>query len=405
MRTRQEYLEREAAFLAPYACRAAESHGRVYPESEHPLRSPFERDRDRVIHSSAFRRLEYKTQVFVNHEGDYYRTRLTHTLEAAQIARSAARFLRLNEDLVEALALAHDLGHPPFGHAGETALQELMADHGGFEHNIQGLRVVDTLESRYPEFPGLNLTWEVREGILKHSRDWDPGRPEFAEFSASRCPSLEAQLVDLCDQIAYTAHDIDDGLTAGMIALAELQELSIWKLLAPGSWLLVRDDGASPTTGCRLSPPGARSQEPGAEQAKYQLVRSLINVLIDDLVTEVERRVAAGNIDSPDAVRSVPNPIADFSPQMRECTEELREFLLLRVYRHHRVYRMWIKARRVVEEIFHSYLQAPAQLPPHAFHRIAEAGEHRTICDYLAGLTDREALNEHARLYDPRFPA
>jgi dGTPase len=413
MRTRQEYLEREALLLAPYACRAAESRGRVHSEPEHPLRSPFERDRDRVIHCSAFRRLEYKTQVFVNHEGDDYRTRLTHTLEAAQIARSVARFLRLNEDLVEALALAHDLGHPPFGHAGETALQELMAAHGGFEHNLQGLRVVDRLESRYREFPGLNLSWEVREGILKHSRDWDPEQPEFAGFGPARWPSLEAQVVDICDQIAYTAHDIDDGLAAGMIALDELSELSIWEVRGARCSVLGRDgdalwvdpNGLAPDAPSTEHRAPSTASEASPEQARYGFVRALINAFIADLVVAVEERLSAGSIKSPEAVRAAGDRIADFSPEMQACTDELREFLWARVYRHHRVYRMWIKARRVVNEIFRSYMEAPAQLPPPALRRIAEDGEARAICDYLAGLTDREALNEHSRLYNPRFPA
>jgi dGTPase len=381
MRTREEYLAREAAQLAPYACKAAESRGRVYPEPEHPLRSPFERDRDRIIHSSAFRKLEYKTQVFVNHEGDYYRTRLTHTLETSQVARSVARFLRLNEDLAEALALAHDVGHPPFGHAGETALRELMAEHGGFEHNLQGLRVVDRLESRYAQFPGLNLSWEVREGIVKHSRDWDPAGPAFAEFAVARWPSLEAQVVDACDEIAYNAHDVDDGLTAGMISLGQLRELSIWNQVASSGFVL--EDGLPP------------------DQAKYQAVRFLINGLVQDLVAAVVERVARWGIDTQDAVRAAPDRVAALSPMMQTSNHELREFLYAHVYRHHRVYRMWTKARRVVAEIFRSYLEAPAQLPPHAFHRIPDDGEPRVICDYLAGLTDREALDEHARLFDP----
>lgn len=382
MRSREEYLTREVALLAPYACRAAESRGRVYPEPEHPLRSPFERDRDRIVHSSAFRKLEYKTQVFVNHEGDYYRTRLTHTLEAAQIARSVARFLRLNEDLVEALALVHDVGHPPFGHAGEAALRELMADHGGFEHNLHGLRVVDQLESRYPDFPGLNLSWEVREGIVKHSRDWDPAGPGFGDFTAAPWPSLEAQVVDACDQIAYHAHDIDDGLTAGMISLEPLLALSIWEVV-----------GERPSLS--LSP----------EQAKYQAVRLLINAFVADLVATVEERVAAWGIDSPDAARAAPDRTVTFSPRMQAANDELSRFLFTRVYRHYRVYRMSVKARRVVCDIFRSYIEAPVQLPPPVQIRAAQVGEPRAICDYLASLTDREALLEHARLFDPATSA
>ncbi|HEU4752401.1 MAG TPA: dNTP triphosphohydrolase, partial [Armatimonadota bacterium] len=286
MRSLDEYLRREAELLAPYAVRASETRGRVHAEAEHPLRSPFERDRDRIIHSSAFRKLEYKTQVFVNHEGDYYRTRLTHTLEAAQITRTLARFLHLNEDLAESIALVHDVGHPPFGHAGEAALQELMRDHGGFEHNRQGLRVVDCLELRYPDFPGLNLTWEVREGIAKHSKSFDPHAPvpDFQEFAGSPWPSLEAQLADACDEVAYNSHDIDDGLTAGLITLEQLQQVPLWERLT-------RDQ---PFAG--LTP----------EQCKYLGVRALINEQVQDIARTVEERVAEWGLDSPDAVRSAP---------------------------------------------------------------------------------------------------
>jgi dGTPase len=378
MRTREEYLERERRLLAPCAVKAAETRGRRHPEPEHPLRSPFERDRDRVIHSRAFRKLEYKTQVFVNHEGDYYRTRLTHTLEAAQITRSLARFLHLNEDLAEAVALVHDVGHPPFGHAGEQALEALMQDRGGFEHNRQGLRIVDCLESRYPEFPGLNLTWEVREGIAKHSRRFDPDdpAPEFAEFAGSPRPSLEAQLADACDQVAYNAHDVDDGLTAGLITLAELEQVPLWKRLFQGE------------TRPGLTP----------EQAKYLGVRALINAQAHDIARTVEARVAEWGLDSPEAVRNAPGCAAALSPEMEELNAGLRQFLQENVYRNFRVYRMSIKARRVLEALFRSYEEFPAQLPAGV-----RRGDdlHRALCDYLAGLTDREALDEHRRLFDP----
>lgn len=381
MRTREEYLQAERARLAPCAVRASESRGRAFPEAEHPLRSPFERDRDRIIHSSAFRKLEYKTQVFVNHEGDYYRTRLTHTLEASQITRSLARFLHLNEDLAEAIALVHDVGHPPFGHAGEHALQELMQGHGGFEHNRQALRVVDRLESRYPEFPGLNLTWEVREGIVKHSKRFDPEHPapEFVPFADSRWPSLEAQLADASDQIAYNAHDLDDGLTAGLITLEQLEELDLWRRVWSGSGYT------------NLTP----------EQAKYLGVRSLINEQVQDVAAMVEQRVGEWSLDNPEAVRKAPDCTATLSAEMAEMNEALRRFLMENVYRNYRVYRMAIKARRVIEALFNSYLEHPRQLPPHA---VREPGDlPRSICDYLGGLTDREALDEHRRLFDPNI--
>jgi dGTPase len=379
MRTREEYLQRERSLLAPCASLAAETRGRRHEEPEHPLRSPFERDRDRIIHSSAFRKLEYKTQVFVNHEGDYYRTRLTHTLEAAQITRSLARFLYLNEDLSEAISLVHDVGHPPFGHAGEEALQSVMADHGGFEHNRQGLRVFDELESRYPEFPGLNLTWEVREGIAKHSKSFDPAHPspDFAEFSEAPWPSLEAQLADVCDQIAYNAHDVDDGLTAGLIDLEQLRDLEVWRRLT-------------------------ESDQPGGltpAQAKYRGVRLLINAQIQDVAATVTARIAEWSLDNADAVRHAPDRTAALSEEMQAWNDELRRFLFANVYRNYRVSRMSAKARRVIESLFATYREDPDQLPPNVLRGNTDV--FRDLCDYLAGMTDREALEEHRRLFDP----
>lgn len=279
----------------------------------------------------------------------------------------------------------HDVGHPPFGHAGEVALRELMAEHGGFEHNLQGLRVVDTLELRYPGYSGLNLSWEVREGIAKHSKEWDPDRPTaaFAEFSQGRWPSLEAQVVDVADEIAYNAHDIDDGLTAGMIQLEALQSLRIWSEITrsrPAAWR-------------RLT----------LEQAKYQGVRGLINAQVEDLLETVEQRVQAWNIQTPADVRDTGPRLATLSPTMEALNRELREFLMAHVYRNYRVRRMWNKAKRVVEEIFHSYLAAPEQLPPHAYQRLQHETAPRVVCDYIAGMTDREALDEHSRLFDPRL--
>ena len=382
MRSREEYLDRERALLAPYASLAAEARGRAHPETEHSLRSPFERDRDRIIHSSAFRKLEYKTQVFVNHEGDYYRTRLTHTLEATQITRSLARFLRLNEDLAEAIALVHDVGHPPFGHAGEEALESLMRDHGGFEHNRQTLRVMDRLESPYADFLGLNLTWEVREGIAKHGSSFDRAAPEFAPFAETPWPSLEAQIADACDQIAYNAHDVDDGLTAGLITLEELSEVALWRQLSELE------------SGISLTP----------DQRKHQVVRALINEQAQALAREVEARVERWSLDSPDAVRRAPALAAVFPPEMESLNAELRQFLRERVYANYRVCRMAIKARRVLESVFRSYEEFSSQLPPAVAERVAagqgDAGFHRVLCDYLAGLTDREALEEHRRLFD-----
>lgn len=394
LRRREAYLERERELLTPYASRAADSRGRVYPEAEHDLRSPYERDRDRIIHSTAFRKLEYKTQVFVNHEGDYYRTRLTHTLEAAQIARSAARFLHANEDLTEAIALVHDVGHPPFGHAGEEALRECMTPYGGFEHNLHSLQVVDRLENHYPDFPGLNLTWEVREAIVKHSKVFDASAPPpgLEEFARTPWPSLEAQLVDVCDEIAYNAHDVDDGLAAGMITLADLEQVDLWRRMLDRSRVLTE------------------------EHLRYQGVRALINAQVQDLVKTVTCRAAEWNLTSVEAVRFAPGALAGLSPEMAALNAELRRFLFENVYRHFRVYRMGIKARRLLSELFRSLQAAPGQLPSHRTPLLlAPPGPlvgalaspedssvtARAVCDYLAGLSDREALNEHARLFDP----
>ena len=379
MRWRESYLERERGCLSSVASLASETRGRRHPEPEHPLRSPFERDRDRIIHSSAFRKLEYKTQVFVNHEGDYYRTRLTHTLEAAQITRSVARFLCLNEDLAEAIALAHDLGHPPFGHAGEDALRKAMATEGGFEHNRQSLRVVDHLERRYPSFPGLNLTWEVREGIARHSKHFgDPAAPELAEFELTPQPSLEAQLADLCDEVAYNAHDVDDGLTAGLISMPELNQVALWRRV-------ITEVGAAGLSN---------------EQAKHAGVRGLINSQVTDIAREVETRLEEFGIGSLSQLRRAPERIAALSPEMAALNQELREFLRERVYLNHRVCRMSIKAQRVLSTLFDSYREHPLQMPPSA-RPAGGTSAARALCDYLASLTDREALDEHRRVFDP----
>ena len=383
MRTRAAYLEAEHHRLAPYAVRASESRGRRHAELEHELRSPFERDRDRIIHSSAFRKLEYKTQVFVNHEGDYYRTRLTHTLEVAQIARSVARFLHLNEDLTEAIALVHDVGHPPFGHAGEVALQRWMKDHGGFEHNLHALRVVDCLESRYPEFPGINLTWEVREGIAKHSRRFSHSNPPspLTEFAGEPWPTLEAQIVDCCDGIAYNTHDLDDGLTAGMLALSDLNELELWREH-------VRLDEWSALT---------------PEQIKYLGVRALINAQVLDLLNSVEARIAEYGITSPDDVRRASEAVGVMSGEMREQSLRFRRFLWKHVYGNYRVFRMSAHADRVLSGLFQCFDGEPRLMPPRA--QDSDEAAPRAICDYLASLTDREALDEYRRLHDPAWPA
>jgi dGTPase len=378
---RQALEDREATALASYAMASRASRGRRHPEQEHPFRMVFQRDRDRIIHSTAFRRLEYKTQVFVNHEGDYYRTRLTHTMEAAQVTRTLARTLGLNEDLAEAVALAHDLGHTPFGHAGERTLDRLMQPHGGFEHNAQSLRIVEVLEERYPCFRGLNLSWEVREGIVKHSTRYD--RPQVAEYDASLAPCLEAQIVDFADEIAYTAHDVDDGLKSGMLDGKQLETVSLWAE-AIGT---------------------VRSAAPDASVAvqRYQAVRWLIDAMASDLVASILDRIQAEGIDGLDAVRAVKPRLVEFSTAMGARQREIKRFLFDNLYMHHRVTRMTQKADRIMSALFEVYMHEPRQLPPHVLQRTHEDGESvaRVVADYIAGMTDRFALEEYKKLFDP----
>jgi dGTPase len=379
---RDAWIEAEESFLAPYAMRSRDSRGRQYEQPEHPWRLPFERDRDRIIHCTAFRRLEYKTQVFVNHEGDYYRTRLTHTMEAAQIARTGARVLRLNQDLAEAVALSHDLGHTPFGHAGERVLNEEMEAHGGFEHNAQTLRIVDHLEERYPHFPGLNLTWEVREGIAKHSPPYD--RATARDFSPGKAPCLEAQLVDYADEIAYNSHDIDDGLQSGLLEPAQLESVTLWR-----------------ETFARIN--AAYPDAPFAVK-RFQVQRSLIDLFVTDLVNATSRRLEENRIDSVEAVREFRRPLVRFSDELEIQRLELKEFLMRNLYRHYRVVRMISKAQRVVRDLFRLYMSEPIQLPPHVVARW-ENGEKRArvVADYIAGMTDRFAFEEHRKLFDPEI--
>jgi dGTPase len=380
MLAREEFEALEDRMLAPYAMRNRRTRGRVHAEAEHPFRMPFQRDRDRIIHCSAFRRLEYKTQVFVNHEGDYYRTRLTHTMEAAQITRTIARALRLNEDLAEAIALAHDLGHTPFGHAGERILNRLMQPYGGFEHNGQSMRIVDVLEERYPNFPGLNLSWEVREGIVKHSTRYD--RPQVAEFDANKAPTLEAQIVDYADEIAYNAHDIDDGLKSGMLTLEDLESSSLW----------------------REHHEAVRHRAPAAAAAlvRYQSTRSLLDALVTDLIETTEGAIRARGIDTLDGVRAVMPKLVSLSAPMQERLTELKRLLLDRLYNHYRVRRMAVKADRIMTDLFQTYMAEPRQMPPHVHGRIESgASVGRVVADWIAGMTDRFALDEWKKLFDP----
>lgn len=373
----------ESGQLAPFAAHSAQTRGRRYPEAPPTARSEFQRDRDRIVHSTAFRRLEYKTQVFVNHEGDLFRTRLTHSLEVAQIARSVARSLRLNEDLTEAISLAHDLGHTPFGHAGQDALNACMREHGGFEHNLQSLAVVDQLEERYAGFDGLNLCFETREGILKHCSAENAARlGELGErFLKRRQASLEAQLANIADEIAYNNHDLDDGLRSGLLELEQLEQVALWR---------AHYGRARETYGAL---PGRR--------LIHETVRSMINALIVDLTRETERRLREFSPASVDDVRAAP-PLVGHSPDFVAQGRELKQFLFANLYRHYRVMRMTNKARRVVTGLFDAFMDDPRLLPPQ-YQRIDDAGDDsqaRMISHYIAGMTDRYALKEYRRLFD-----
>ena len=379
MLTREELEKREDSYLASYAMKSMNTRGRAHPEDEHSYRSVYQRDRDRIIHSTAFRRLEYKTQVFVNHEGDYYRTRLTHSIEVAQIARSISRALCLNEDLSEAIALAHDLGHTPFGHSGEDALRILMKNHGGFEHNIQGLRVVDVLEKRYSQFSGLNLSWEVRESIAKHKLLSDD--PNVIKFDLSKQPLLEAKIVDIADSIAYDNHDIDDSLKAGLITENGLQEVELWRYAKEK----VREQYSNLTK----------------EMENIHTIKYLIDMEVTDLITHTQSMIEEMKIKTTDDVQMCKERLVSFSPEISRKKLELQEFLQQNAYSHYRVVRMADKAKRFVEELFNAFIENPMQLPPEYQQWIEEAGLYQGVCDYIAGMTDRFAQDEYLKLFYP----
>ena len=369
--------------LAPYAQRWRASRGRRWPESEHPYRTGYQRDRDRIIHSRAFRRLEYKTQVFVNHEGDHYRTRLTHSIEVSQIGRTVARALSLNEDLVDCLALSHDLGHTPFGHVGEEVLRDLLAGRGGFDHNRQTLRIVERLEERYAEFPGLNLSWEVREGIAKHSGPIDVAEaPEFADYEPGLEPPLEAQLIDLVDEVAYNHHDVDDGLESGLLDLGALAES-------------VRLFGAC------LSAARERSHSAGERTVIADALRRMIDRLVSDLIENTRRTIEDARVASVDEVRRADRGLVGLSAPVAADNRELKTYLHRHLYRHPRIERMMDKARRVLRALYERYLENPRLLPEDAQRRAETESLERVIADYLAGMTDRFAIEEHRRLFDP----
>jgi len=369
--------------LAPYASRDEDSRGRKYKEEYKDDRLAFERDRDRIIHCSAFRRLEYKTQVFVNHEGDYYRTRLTHSLEVAQIARSVARRLKVNEELTEAIALAHDLGHTPFGHSGEVTLNELMENHGGFEHNLQSLRVVEKLEERYPMFPGLNLTWETREGLVKHTTPHDNPDPEILQdYDPEKRPTLEAQLIDFADEIAYNNHDIDDGLQSGLLDEEALREEGeVW------AEIMAMTERKYPD----LKNP----------RKKYYAISHLIGFFILDLVEETQKNISQFKIQTRKDIRNAKKRLVAFSSETDRKNQQLKDFLMENLYCHYRVRRMSSKARMVITRLFKAYNENPMLLPKKYQKKMERKSRERTICDYIAGMTDRYALDEYKKLFDP----
>jgi dGTPase len=375
IRTREELEAQERIFLAPYAQKSADSAGRLYSEPKHPHRTDYQRDRARIIHSRAFRRLEYKTQVFLNGTGDHLRTRLTHTIEVANITRTVARALGLNEDLAEAIALAHDLGHPPFGHTGEETLDELMRGHGGFDHNAQSLRVVDVIETRYPRFPGLNLSHEVREGLQKHAKFYTsatPGRKRHPQ------PSLEAQIANLADEITYYSHDIDDGLDFGLLDPAQLAGLAVW----------------------RESEADVRKHFPdlhGPELRAY-VIRCMIDRQVADVIASSSSLIEAAGVRSVSAVRGSKAPLIRYSPALNKANQTLRRFLYKNLYYHPNVAGANEAACEMLRAVFTKYIKSPRLLGEATARRIATDGLHRTVCDYISGMTDRYLLDEHARL-------
>ncbi len=378
MFSRQELEEIEDRSLSPYGVRSRKSRGRAFPDDEPDYRTAFQRDRDRILHTTAFRRLEYKTQVFINFEGDYFRTRLTHTLEVAQVGRTIARALGANEDLVEAICLAHDLGHSPFGHAGECTLRKLMKDQGGFDHNRQSLRIVTELEERYVEFPGLNLTWEVREGMVKHESEYDV--TDARAYDPELRGNLEAQICNVADELAYTTHDLDDGLRSGMINPQMLAGVTLWEILVE-----------------RHAWEGPLLQD----LDRHCMIRTLVGLMVTDMVEATDRRLKESGARSALDVQQLDYNVIGFGEDMQRRNRELKDFLFAKLYRHFRVSRMQVKAERIITDLFNAYHEEPSILPDQVQQLIPARGLERSICDYIAGMTDRYAIDEHARLNDP----
>ena len=375
-RDRVELEQLEYKLLAPYAQKAADSRGRAFPDPKHSLRTDFQRDRDRIIHSRAFRRLEYKTQVFLNGTGDHLRTRLTHTMEVAGISRGIARALQLNEDLAESIALAHDLGHSPFGHAGEEMLDKLMKDHGGFEHNLQSLRVVTELEEKYPDFNGLNLTWETREGLAKHYTQYDkPMHLEEFDFKSS---SLEAQIANLADEVTYYSHDLDDGLGAGLITVEQLKQVDIWQI----TFLRVNREhpGMDPERQCAFT------------------IRELIEREVSDVIATSAANIAAAKVNSADEVRQLSKPLVSYSKELRKANQQLRDFLYKSLYFNPVAHKPHERAVAAMSELFRAYAANPRLMGESTQRRLGKVGLYRAICDYIAGMTDRFALEEYKRI-------
>lgn len=376
--TREQLEAAEAARLAPYGMKSRDSRGRKYPDDEHPYRTAFQRDRDRIIHTTAFRRLEYKTQVFVNTEGDYYRTRLTHTIEVAQIGKTFARALGANEDLVEAICLAHDLGHPPFGHSGGDVLNELMHAHGGFDHQVQSLRIVEELEERYDDHRGLNLTYEVREGIAKHETEYDVVNP--GEYNPAEAATLEAQFASAADETAYSTADLDDGLRAGILDPHDLKDLEFWR-----EWCAITH----------------ADRDRFNDLTRHRFVRWLVNAQITDYITTTDARLREFNIDSIEKLRAHGKPITAFSDAVARKNRVLKDYLMENFYRHYRVARMAAKAEQVLTGLFTTFMKNPRTLPKSVRAKMNGRSQARVVCDYIAGMTDRYALQEYQRLFDP----
>lgn len=376
--TREKLEQQEANNLAPYALLSKNSKGRFHHDHEPPYRTAFQRDRDRIIHAEAFRKLEYKTQVFVNDFGDYYRTRLTHTLEVAQIGRTIARALGVNEDLTEAICLAHDLGHPPFGHSGEDVLNQLMEGYGGFNHNHQSYRVVTELEQRYPNFQGLNLTIETLEGIAKHETEYDISKA--TDFDPDTRGSIEAQIADVSDELAYNAHDLDDGLQVGLIKPDQLKSLKIWQRLCDR----LKWDGHTLT-----------------EIERHRFIRELVGIMVSDVLDNTSQKIDDRGIKSVQDVIQQPDNIVSYSAEQKKQNRALKDFLYENMYYHYRIVRMKNRADNFLGRLFETYIKRPTQLPPEYQSRIDKQGVHRVVADYIASMTDRSALLEYRQLFDP----